>query len=442
MGRVDLALRAEEGFERIYAIKRLQPQLQEHAEFRQMFLEEARLAGLLRHANVVSVLDVGVDKDGPYLVMDYYDGLTLSQILRHHTSTQEPLPLQLALRLLQHAARGIHAAHELRTPEGRHLGLVHRDVSPQNILVGFDGAVRVMDFGIAKAAGFGERTSTGILKGKIGYMAPEQLRFEPATRASDLFALGIILFQLVARGRHPYPGKGMERARRVLANDPQPDLGEVVPECPVEVVRLSFELLASDPDARLQDASEVASRLELIVADLAGLEGPRSIAEYMRRVHGKVQLERREAIEAAVRALPVVEAAPVEDAALEVAALEVAALEAAAPQRARWKGVALAALVGLAGVGAALAYSASTSAVTPAPVRTEAPEQDTIPESASPPATEREAAPEDAPLEGPSEAATTRGADEQTPERGMRRPRVRTQPRRGVPVWEWDEVQR
>ncbi|MEC7524782.1 MAG: serine/threonine-protein kinase [Myxococcota bacterium] len=301
MGRVELAMRSESGFERLYAVKRLHPQLRADEAFRTMFLDEARVAGLLRHSNVVSVLDVGEDEDGPFLVMDYVEGLTLSMILKFHARTRQYLPLQLALRIAEQIALGLHAAHDLRDSEGHALELVHRDVSPQNVLVGFDGVVRVMDFGIAKAIGRGTRTSTGVLKGKLSYMSPEQLRFEEATRASDLFAFGLVLFELVG-GRHPYPGEGMERARHIL-NDPQPDLGERRRGCPPELVQLAFELLAPDPVHRPESAGEVAERLRAIITDAAALEGPLSIDEYMRRVHGGHQQERREEITTAVRAM-------------------------------------------------------------------------------------------------------------------------------------------
>ncbi|HMJ16304.1 MAG TPA: serine/threonine-protein kinase, partial [Polyangiaceae bacterium] len=191
MATVDLAIRREGTFVRLHAIKRLHPHLLEDADVRAMFIEEARLAGLLRHPNVVSVVDVGEDAAGPFLVMDYVEGVSVATLIEHAIETSQPVPLDVALRIAMDVARGLHAAHELTAPDGRPLSLVHRDVSPQNVLVGFDGVARVSDFGIAKALGRSARTSTGILKGKLGYMAPEQLQFRGQDRRTDLFAFGV-----------------------------------------------------------------------------------------------------------------------------------------------------------------------------------------------------------------------------------------------------------
>jgi eukaryotic-like serine/threonine-protein kinase len=151
MGRVDLAMRQEGAFRRLYAVKRLKESYREEEDFLRMFLDEARIAGFLRHPNVVSVLDLGRDADGPYLVMDYVEGVSLNSLIARVRSS--PIPTQVALSIAQQIAEGLHAAHELTSPEGDSLHLVHRDVSPQNVLVGYDGVARITDFGIAKAMG-------------------------------------------------------------------------------------------------------------------------------------------------------------------------------------------------------------------------------------------------------------------------------------------------
>ena len=216
MATVDLAVRREGTFLRLHAVKRLHSHLLDDADVRAMFLEEARIAGLLRHPNVVSVTDVGEDAAGPFLVMDYVEGVSVAALIEHTRAQAELVPLDVALRIAIDVARGLHAAHELTAPDGRPLSLVHRDVSPQNVLLGFDGVARVTDFGIAKAMGRSARTSTGILKGKLGYMAPEQLRFSGQDRRSDLFAFGVVLYELLT-ARRLYPGqRGEETARRIL----------------------------------------------------------------------------------------------------------------------------------------------------------------------------------------------------------------------------------
>lgn len=265
MGQVDLCVRRTGTFERLYAVKRLHPHLREDEAMRSMFLDEARVAGLVRHANVVAVLDVGEDVDGPYLVMDYVEGVSLSRFVRARAKVGTHLPVPLCAQIIAQVARGLHAAHELAGSDGAPLDLVHRDVSPQNILVGRDGTVRVTDFGIAKALGRSTHTSTGVLKGKVGYMSPEQLRFERVDRRSDLFALGVVLFELVHLRRLYSGGDGAEVARCILHEVP-PDLGEGRADVPPALVELSFQLLAKDREDRPATAQEVAERLEELVS--------------------------------------------------------------------------------------------------------------------------------------------------------------------------------
>lgn len=267
MGTVDLAVRREGTFRRLYAIKRLRESYREDPEFRAMFLDEARIAGFIRHPHVVSVLDVGEDADGPFLVLDYVDGISAADLVRRVSERDLVMPLSVALRIAIDSAEGLHAAHELLDPEtGKPLNLVHRDVSPQNILLGFDGSARVTDFGVAKALGRVTRTSTGVLKGKMGYMSPEVLRFEEADLRSDLFSLGVVIVELLI-GRRLYRNvDGMDGARRVL-NEPPPDLGELRDDAPAELVELMFQLLAKSREHRPSSAREVARRLEGVLAD-------------------------------------------------------------------------------------------------------------------------------------------------------------------------------
>jgi hypothetical protein len=278
MGEVDLAARREGSFERLFAIKRLKPEFLHEPEVRAMFLDEARLAGLVRHPNVVSVVDVGADERGPFLVMEYVEGVPASDLIE--AAGDRPLPMEVCLRIARDAAEGLHAAHELLDAEGRALDLVHRDVSPQNILVGFDGVARVTDFGIAKALGRASRTSTGILKGKLGYMAPEQLRFEEPDRRADLFALGVVLFELLT-GRRLYRSvEDMDGPRRILA-EPPPDLADYRDDVSPALAELSFELLAKDRGARPDTSRAVARRLEAILADTIGAGGAIETADLL-----------------------------------------------------------------------------------------------------------------------------------------------------------------
>jgi eukaryotic-like serine/threonine-protein kinase len=289
MGTVELALRREGEFRRLHAVKRLHPHLLEDEDLRAMFLDEARIAGLLRHANVVSVLDVGEDAQGPFLVMDYVDGVTLSAIIQHHAPREQLLPVQLCARIGGEIARGLGAAHELLGHDGKVLDLVHRDVSPQNVLVGFDGQVRLADFGIARALGRSAKlTELGVIKGKIGYQAPEQLRFEEASAQSDLFALGVVLYELLS-GKRLYRSTPELPAPLRILQEPPPDIGDERFDVPPALTELLFELLAKRPEDRPESARVVATRLDDCVLDLLRDEEPILLAEYMGRVFGDAQ---------------------------------------------------------------------------------------------------------------------------------------------------------
>ncbi len=301
MGHVNLVLRQEGRFQRLYALKRLHPHLCDDRRVREMFLEEARVAGLIRHPNVVSVLDVGTDVEGPFLLMDFVDGLALST-LQQLLDEGELLPLQICLSIARQAADGLSAAHELTSMNGEPIQLVHRDVSPQNILVGFDGVVRVTDFGVSKALVAGEAFSASspvelearltpigdsqsqsslsldfvfqdagvsgnktmlTLCGKFGYMSPEQLRFEPVDPRSDLFAFGVVLWELLC-GRRLFRGATPRDTATLILDGVLLDVDEFRADCPAALTELLFELLCFEREGRPASAREVASRLRAI----------------------------------------------------------------------------------------------------------------------------------------------------------------------------------
>ena len=244
-----------------------------------MFYDEARLAHLIRHRNIVRVQRVGEDADGPFLIMDYVEGMPLSTVFRRLAKNGEFLPVQLAVCICRQIALGLHAAHEVRTPDGSLLELVHRDVSPNNILVGFNGSVRLADFGIAKARDNVGHTSIGFVKGTPGYMSPEQLLFQDVDRRSDLFALGVIIYELLS-GRRLYGGRRQNARDRVLSELP-PDILRLRPEVPVDLANLVRELLTKSPRLRPRTADEVASRLNRILRGLVEGQRPQSLADYM-----------------------------------------------------------------------------------------------------------------------------------------------------------------
>jgi serine/threonine-protein kinase len=194
MGAVHLGrVRGAGGFARTVAVKRLFPGFANDAGFRQALLDEARLVSRISHPNVVPTLDVWEEQNDLYVVMEYVHGISLARLLKR--GENEPIPIGIALGILECVLSGLHAAHEARSEDGTPLGMVHRDVSPQNILVGADGVARIIDFGIAKAATGVQVTDPGVVKGKTGYMAPEQLVGQRVSRQADIFAASAVLWE-------------------------------------------------------------------------------------------------------------------------------------------------------------------------------------------------------------------------------------------------------
>jgi serine/threonine-protein kinase len=190
-------LRGAVGFSRLVAIKRMHPMLSKEPSFVAMFVDEARTAARIHHANVIPTLDVVSENDELCLVMEYVNGDSLATLLRRARAKEERIPVDIALAVAAGALHGLHAAHEATNERNEPLNVVHRDVSPHNILVGVDGVTRVFDFGVAKATGRLQTTSDGAVKGKCAYMAPEQLRDQPIDRRADVYALGIVLWEML-----------------------------------------------------------------------------------------------------------------------------------------------------------------------------------------------------------------------------------------------------
>ncbi|HEX4514731.1 MAG TPA: serine/threonine-protein kinase, partial [Polyangiaceae bacterium] len=186
------------GFARTVAIKRLHPHLAHDAEFATMFLDEARLAARIQHPNVVQTLDVVSHDNELLLVMEYVRGETLSRLLTAARKRKVAIPQRIVSAILIGVLHGLHAAHDAKSEQGMPLEIVHRDVSPQNVLVGADGVVRVVDFGVAKAASRAHSTRDGQIKGKLQYMAPEQLKREGVDRRADVYAVGVMLWECLA----------------------------------------------------------------------------------------------------------------------------------------------------------------------------------------------------------------------------------------------------
>ncbi len=294
-GTIELAFRGALrgiGFQRMIAIKRLRPDRREEPEARRMFLQEARLTGELRHPNVVGVLDLGEDDEGPYLLMDFVLGLSLGELSTALVERGVKLPVQLGLRIGAAIARGLQAAHEATDSKGEPLGLTHRDVSPNNVLVGFDGVVRLVDFGLARA--LEDARSGELLRGTSGYLAPEQLRFEPIDARADLFALGVLLVELVS-GERLYGDQDARVAAKRIVSEPVPDVRHLQPDLSEPVAALLETLLAKDPADRPTGAAEVYRQLEIAVRRRTLREGPLDLQGFLEsHFEGLIQNRREE----------------------------------------------------------------------------------------------------------------------------------------------------
>src|SRR5215471_11345221 len=186
-----------QGFQRVVAIKRMRSHLVQNPELTAQFADEARIASLIQHPNVVSIHDVHEENGELFLVMDYIDGASLAELVKELRRRKQRAPVDVVLRVVVDVLRGLHAAHELRDYTGTSLNVVHRDATPANILIGRDGSVRITDFGIAKAISREAETQAGLIKGKFNYMAPEQATDTELDRRVDIFAMGIVLWELL-----------------------------------------------------------------------------------------------------------------------------------------------------------------------------------------------------------------------------------------------------
>jgi eukaryotic-like serine/threonine-protein kinase len=267
------------GTEKLVVLKRILPHLAHDSQFIELFLQEARLAARIKHPNVVQIYDVGQAQRSYYMAMEYVQGWDLNRLLQHATRLRRPFPLHLVARICAEVASALDAAHSALDPHGRAAPILHRDVSPHNILISREGAVKLTDFGIAKALDNGRLTPTTTLKGKLAYMAPEVvLGFMSIDTRADVFSLGVVLFELVTLE------KVFRRASDyatiyALLHDKIPNLSDLRPDVPPELDRIGQRALARDPSERYPSARALYDDLNTFLAE-AGTESP-SLAEYI-----------------------------------------------------------------------------------------------------------------------------------------------------------------
>jgi serine/threonine-protein kinase len=285
----------QRGFQKLVAIKTILPHLAEEPEFERMFLDEARIASGVHHPNVCEIYELGEERRTLYLAMEWANGDALSRVLRPNGGgagiRAEALDPRVAARIVADACAGAHAAHELSDDDGRPLGVVHRDLSPHNVLLTMDGVAKVCDFGVAKALGqLHDQTSSGQLKGKISYMPPEQVTGSPIDRRSDVFSLGCILYEATT-GMRAFRGEGDHQIMRAIMQSEIAPPTSVIRHYPAELERIVLRALAYEPTLRFPTAEQMRFALEEYLAR-GQLVTQSNVAQTVRALIGD-QIERR-----------------------------------------------------------------------------------------------------------------------------------------------------
>ena len=271
-----------EGFERLLAVKRILPNIAEDEEFITMFIDEAKIAVQLQHANIAQIFDLGKVDESFFIALEYVNGRDLRSIFDRMRNKAESLPIAMASYVIMQVCEGLDYAHNKRDAQGRELHLVHRDISPQNVLIGYEGECKLIDFGIAKAAGKASKTQAGILKGKFGYMSPEQVRGLPIDRRSDIFAVGIVLYELLT-GERLFIGESdfstLEKVRNVEIHPPS-SYNKKIPQ---ELERVVLKALARDPDDRYANAIDLHDDLQSFLYSVGEFFSRKDLAAWMKK---------------------------------------------------------------------------------------------------------------------------------------------------------------
>lgn len=304
MASVFLARRAGVGgFQRLVAIKRLHPHLAHEQEFIDMFLDEARIAASIHHRNVVPILEIGASDTGYYLVMEYIEGVTLAKLMTHAAVVGDPLPQPVLLRTVVDGLGGLDAAHDLSDDTGEPLNVVHRDCSPQNLLIGLDGSTRITDFGIARARSRLHTTREGAMKGKLAYMAPEQTQGDEFDRRADIFSVGVMLWEMLSQ-RRLFKGKTEAQTLKRLLNDTVPSVCKYAPETPKALDEVCLKALSRNPADRYATAADMADAIEAAARSTIGVATHRTIEALMKDRYGADADEQRDAVRTWLQATP------------------------------------------------------------------------------------------------------------------------------------------
>jgi serine/threonine protein kinase len=383
-----------EGFEKLIVLKKILPQHALDPELLRMFLDEARLTATLTHPHITEVYDVGTTGDTPFFTMEYVHGANLRQVMKvANGSDPKPLPLEHAVGIVAAAASGLHYAHDKLGPGGEPLHIVHRDVSPSNVLVSYDGAVKVSDFGIAKWTFQRTQTQEGALKGKFAYMSPEQCRGQPLDRRSDVFALGTILYELTT-GQPPFRADSDYAILNaiVAGTVPRPHWPPGERDYPPELETIVLRALARDPADRYPTAQALQVDLEAFARAERLEVSTVALGSYMQALFADELAAWREAQRAGKSLgehLAESEAAPSSFPTMRTATDVFGSTRQASRRRRRRRVIAVAALLGLTLVGGVMAAGTRARRATLAPVASGAPAPAPATAPAAPPPREK-----------------------------------------------------
>ena len=305
MAEIFLAVqKGEQGFQKPVVLKRILPALAKNPRFVRMLVDEAHVASTLSHSNLVQVLDLGKSGDQYFLVLEYVDGWTLEQIRRRAAAVKMKIPTPLILYVVSALCRGLAYVHT-RQRHGQPLGIVHRDVTPQNVLISQQGEVKLADFGIAKAVGMTEKSATGIIKGKFAYMSPEQAQAQPLDGRSDLFSVGTVLY-LLTTGRKPFDGPTdvdvLAQVRRAKPVKPSKLVRDLNPD----VARVINRALRADVSKRWQSADQMADRIDAILVKLGHPSGPAPLKRWLETLNERDGTHPRSVPDAAAASDPTI----------------------------------------------------------------------------------------------------------------------------------------
>ena len=268
------------GFRKDVVIKRILPEHASDETFVEMFLDEARLAASLNHPNIVTIFNLGRDRDSYFIAMEYIEGYDLSRVIARAKTRGIAIPAPIAARMVADACGGLDYAHNFADSEGNRVGLVHRDISPHNLLISRSGVVKLVDFGVAKAASSVHKTQTGLVKGKLAYLSPEQIHAKPLDGRSDLFAMGIVLYELLT-GERPFGGESELLAVSAILNEPHAPVASRRAGLQEGLEQIVTRALAKRPQDRYQSAAEMERDLEQWMRQHQATVSQRDLSDFL-----------------------------------------------------------------------------------------------------------------------------------------------------------------